>query len=245
MNKYRHRVFTAGIACMVLLSAAALTAQPGTDGRTISIGLRGGVFAPQDQEVQGAEFVIYDVDGSPRILAVDGFGPGGEFYLHAGLGQGNARVWMLEIGGRLQQRRSEMSLAPEGEWDRYDNEMTAAVASLARIYHFPLENRKVVPYLGAGLVAQLIRWEALHEPDGGTRRWERGESVVPGLQFTAGWRIPVYYDLFLDTQFKYGYCMGKMRIRNEDTGTETEYNKLNLGGFSLLLGLSVDIKPRD
>lgn len=245
MNENRYGVFTEGIACILLLSAAMLTAQPSADGRSISIGLRGGAFAPQDQSIQGLETVTYDVGGSPTVLIISGFGPGGEVQLQAGLSRGNSKVWVLELGGRLQRRQAEMSLAPNGEWDRYDNEMTVAFASVSRIYRFPLETSKIVPYLGAGFAAQLIRQEMLHEPEVGARLWYRGESVVPGFQLAAGWRTSIYYDLFLDTQFKYSYCMGKMRIRNEDTGTEIEYHKLNLGGFSLLLGLSIDIKPRD
>jgi hypothetical protein len=245
MNRNRYMISFHAIAFPLILSAAIVSAESGQTDRSITIGLRGGAFAPLDQSIQGFEIVTYDVGGSPTGLAISGFGPGGEFYLHAGLGHGDVRLWMLEIGGRLQRRQSEMSLAPNGEWDRYDNELTAAVASLSRIHRFPIKAGKVVPYLGAGIAAQLIRWETLHEPEVGARQWYRGESVVPAIQFAAGGRIPVYYDLFLDTQIRYSYCMGKMRIRNEDAGTETEYHKLNLGGLSLLLGLSIDITPHD
>jgi hypothetical protein len=229
----------------LILTGAIVPAESGETDRIITIGLRGGAFAPQDQSIQGFETITYNVEGSPTGLLVSGFGPGGEVHLHAGFSQDREKVWVLEIGGRLQRRQSEMSLAPDGRWERYDNEMTAAAASLSRIYHIPTESSRVVPYLGAGFTAQLIRWETLREPEGGARQWYRGESVVPGIQVAAGWRIPIYYDLFLDTQIKYSYCIGKMRIRNEDTGTEAEYKKMNMGGFSLLIGLSVDVEPRN
>ena len=245
MNRNRYVMSILTIGSTLVLSAAAAEAQSDPEGKFLTIGLRGGVFAPQDQSVQGFELITYDAGGSPTGLAISGFGPGGEVNLHTGLGQGDTRVWMLEIGGRVQRRQSEMSLAPNGEWDRYDNEMTAAAASLSRIYRFPMEASKVVPYLGAGIAMQLIRWETLHEPEGGARQWYRGESVVPGFQFTGGWRIPIYYDLYLDTQIKYGYCTGSIRIKNEDAGTETEYKKMNMGGFSLLVGISMDIKLRE
>ncbi|MFC1548165.1 hypothetical protein ACFL5M_06525 [Candidatus Neomarinimicrobiota bacterium] len=245
MNEHRIMTLAPGIACVILLSVSAISAQSGTDERSIVIGLRGGAFAPQDHSIQGFEVTTYDVGGSPTSLAISGFGPGGELHLQAGIIHGKTRAWMLEIGGRLQRRQSEMSLVPDGQWDRYDNEMTAAAVSLCRIHSFPIREIYIVPYMGMGIAAQLIRWETLHEPEGETRQWNRGESVVPGFQFSAGWKSPIYYDLFLDAQFRYSYCMGKMRIRNEDAGTETEYQKLNLGGFSLLLGLSINLSRHD
>ncbi|MFC1620582.1 hypothetical protein ACFL45_11650, partial [Candidatus Neomarinimicrobiota bacterium] len=144
MNEHRIMTLAPGITCVILLSVSAISAQSGTDERSIVIGLRGGAFAPQDHSIQGFEVTTYDVGGSPTSLAISGFGPGGELHLQAGIIHGNTRAWMLEIGGRLQRRQTEMSLAPDGRWNRYDNEMTAAAVSLCRIHCFPIREIYIV-----------------------------------------------------------------------------------------------------
>jgi len=184
------------------------------------------------------EGINYNAEGSPTSLFASGFGPGGEFYLYGGYYPPGQSGLLLEIGGRRQLREIAMSLAPDGKRDDHRNEMTAATIALSQVHRFPALGAKVNPYLGLGLGAYLIRWETRHEPEEGTRTWYRGEFVMPGFHFIAGFHYPFYYDLMLEGQFRYGYVAGNAKITNEDTGSETQYQGLNLGGVSLTMGLA-------
>ncbi|MBA7594818.1 MAG: hypothetical protein GH143_04530 [Calditrichaeota bacterium] len=234
MMKHRASLKIGLTAFFVFALAAGLNAQ----NKSFTLGVRGGPFAPQNWQIQGFEYVSYDTNDAPYLLTASGFGPGAEFCLYGSYNPSGRSTVLLEIGGRRHLREIALHLAPDGKKDEHRNEMTAAMIALSQVHRFPTPNTKAIPYLGLGLGAYLLRWETKQDPEGRTRTWYRGEFVLPGLHFITGFHYPLYYDLLLEGQFRYSWVVGNVKIRNEDTGTEIEYQNLNIGGVSLTLGLA-------
>ncbi len=59
-----------------------------------------------------------------------------------------------------------------------------------------------------------------------------------GLHGMAGFHRPLYYDIMLETQFKYTWIPSNVRLVNDETGTWITHEGLNIGGVSLTLGLA-------
>ncbi|MFC1481213.1 hypothetical protein ACFL6E_03085 [Candidatus Neomarinimicrobiota bacterium] len=86
---------TGRVAGLLLVLLMVLSAQT----RSLTVGLRGGAFAPQDAQVQGFGYVSFNDEGSPTGLMADGFGPGAEFHIYGMLSSADNSGFMLEVGG--------------------------------------------------------------------------------------------------------------------------------------------------
>ena len=92
-------------AGLVLALLMGLNAQT----RSLTVGIRGGPFAPQDGQVQGFGYITFNPDGSPTGLGASGFGSGAEFHLYGMLSTADQAGFMLEVGGRRQLRETALS----------------------------------------------------------------------------------------------------------------------------------------
>ncbi len=203
----------------------------------LDIGLRTGVFVPSNWMIQGYQTVEY-VDGSPEDISMMGFGNGGilnfytKYYItdHIGI--------MLEAGADLlQKNKLELALAPNGEHDMYENSLIIFPVNLSFIHRLTFAETKFSPFTGVGLGVYIAQWEQKHFPENGNRTWVQGKENPIGIKFFTGFDIPIYHDLIFNFQFDYYYAATDWTITNTDTNEETVYNKLNIGGVSLKLGL--------
>ncbi len=201
------------------------------------VGLRTGIFVPSNWMIQGYHYVEY-VDGSPEDITMMGFGNGvilnlyTKYYFTDNLGI------MLEVGADLlQKNKLELALAPNGEYDMYENSLVIFPVNLSLIHRLKLTETKFSPFTGVGFGVYISQWEQEHFPGRGSRRWFQGSENPIGIKFFTGFDLPIYHNLIFNFQFDYNYAATDWTITDTDSDRETVYNKLNIGGVSLKLGI--------
>ncbi len=226
-----------GLYVAVLIVPLAVYPQ----NKPLIIGVRGGLAVPQHWTLQGWHSVSYDAGGAPTNINISGFGDGGEVALCVSYTSPDGGAWLVELGARFLQRKVDLSLAPGGNREAYDNSLnTFFPIAVSRIHRFFLGPR-AVPYLGAGVGFYVSQWKAQHEREVGetlVRTVDETQFTGLGLHGVAGFHRSLYYDIMLETQFRYTWIPSNVRIVDDETGTWITNEGLNIGGVSLTLGLA-------
>ena len=238
MTKPRTRSVIGFIVPLILILAAGLYAQD----KPLIIGIRGGVAVPHHWMLQGGRRVSYDAGGAPTNVNISGFGDGGEVVLSVSYTSPDGSAWLMELGARILNNKANLSLAPEGNREIYDNYLnTIFPIAVSRVHRFFLEGTRTIPYLGVGAGFYVSQWNTLHDLRVGETLYRTTESTRftgLGLHGIAGFQRPLYYDIVLETQFKYTWIPSEVRIVDDETGTWITHENLNIGGVSLTLGLA-------
>ena len=231
--------FIRGMGLYVAVLIVPLAVYP--QDKPLIIGVRGGLAVPHHWMLQGWHSVSYNAGGSPTGINISGFGDGGEVALCVSYTAPDGSAWMVELGARILENKANLSLAPDGNKEVYDNYLnTIFPVAISRIHRFFLGTR-AVPYLGAGVGFYVSQWNTLHE-------WQSGETLRQtaevtqftglGLHGVAGFHRSLYYDIVLETQFRYTWIPSNVRIVDDEDGTWITHENLNIGGVSLTLGLA-------
>lgn len=219
-----------------ILMAPALTHTASAQEKNWKIGLQSGIFIPQDWSVRGMQQISY-TQGSPTSIFVTGFGQGGDITLSGTYYYSDWGI-MLKAGVRLLKNDLDMSLAPDGQHDMYENHLTLFPVTINLVRRMRLSESKVTPYFGFGLGAYYTEWEQKHFPEGGTRVWTKGNSVPIGINICGGLDYAFYHDIIVNFEVGYSYTPTNLKIKNVDTNDQIEMRKLNLGGVTFKLGLA-------
>ncbi len=225
--------------CLVILAAASAVY---SQDKPFTIAVRGGVAVPHHYMLQGWRRVSYDAGGAPTNVNISGFGDGGEVVLSVSYTSPDGSAWLMELGARILNNKANLSLAPEGNREIYDNYLnTIFPIAVSRVHRFFLEGTRTIPYLGVGAGFYVSQWNTLHDLRVGETLYRTTESTRftgLGLHGIAGFQRPLYYDIVLETQFKYTWIPSEVRIVDDETGTWITHENLNIGGVSLTLGLA-------
>jgi len=227
-----------GLCAVVLAVPLAVFPQ----AKPLIIGIRGGVAVPHHYMLQGWHSVSYNAGGSPTDISISGFGDGGEVVLSVSYTSPGGSAWLVELGARILNNKANLSLAPDGKPEIYDNYLnTIFPIAVSRVHRFFLEGARTVPYMGAGVGFYISNWNEMNEYySGETLRQYAGSTNFTGLGLhgIAGFHRPLYYDIMLETQFKYTWIPSEVRIVDDEDGTWITHEGLNIGGVSLTLGLA-------
>ena len=227
-----------GLYVMVLAIPLAVYPQD----KPFIIGIRGGLAVPHHWTLQGWRRVSYDAGGAPTNVNISGFGDGGEVVLSVSYTSPDGSAWLVELGARILNNKANLSLAPEGNREIYDNYLnTIFPIAVSRVHRFFLEGTRTIPYLGVGAGFYVSQWNTLHDLRVGETLYRTTEATRftgLGLHGIAGFQRPLYYDIVLETQFKYTWIPSEVRIVDDETGTWITHENLNIGGVSLTLGLA-------
>jgi len=225
--------------CLVILAAASAVY---SQDKPFTIAVRGGISVPHHWMLQGWHSVSYDAGGAPTNINISGFGDGGEVVLSVSYTSPDGSAWLVELGARILNNKANLSLAPDGEPEIYDNYLnTIFPVAVSRIHRFFLEGTRTVPYMGAGAGFYSSHWNEMHERYIGETLVQTAESTKftgLGLHGIAGFHRPLYYDIILETQFKYTWIPSNVRIVDDEDGTWITHENLNIGGVSLTMGLA-------
>lgn len=231
--------FIGEMRLFVVVLAVPLAVCP--QDKPLIIGIRGGVAVPHHWMLQGGHSVSYDAGGAATDVNISGFGDGGEVVLSVSYTSPDGSAWLVELGARILNNKADLSLAPDGKPEVYDNYLnTIFPVAVSRVHRFFLEGTRTVPYMGAGAGFYISHWNTMHEYYSGETLLQTAESTRftgLGLHGIAGFHRPLYYDIILDTQFKYTWIPSNVRIVDDD-GTWITHEGLNIGGVSLTLGLA-------
>ncbi len=226
-----------GLYVVVLIVPLAVYPQ----GKPLIIGVRGGLAVPHNSMLQGWHYVRYNAGGSPTGINISGFGDGGEVGFFCSYTAPDGSAWLVELGARILENKANLSLAPDGNKEVYDNYLnTIFPVAVSRLHRFFLGTR-AVPYLGAGVGFYISQWNTLHKWQSGETHRQTAEATQftgLGLHGVAGFHRSLYYDIVLETQFKYTWIPSTVRIVDDETGTWITHEGLNIGGVSLTLGLA-------
>ena len=227
-----------GLCLMILAAASAVYSQD----KPFTIAVRGGIAVPHHWMLQGWRNVSYEAGGAPKNINISGFGDGGEVVLSVSYTSPDGSGWLVELGARILNNKANLSLAPDGKPEVYDNYLnTIFPVAVSRIHRFFLEGTRTIPYLGAGVGFYSSHWNTMHEYYSGETLRQIAESTNftgLGLHGIAGFHRPLYYDIILETQFKYTWIPSEVRIVDDETGTWITHENLNIGGVSLTMGLA-------
>ncbi|UCH63331.1 MAG: hypothetical protein JSU77_02430 [Fidelibacterota bacterium] len=227
-----------GLCAVVLAVPLAVFPQD----KPFTVGIRGGFAVPQNSTLQGSYFVSYDAGGAPDDVYISGFGDGGEVALSISYTSPDGSAWLVELGARILNNKANLTLAPDGKPEVYDNYLnTIFPIAVSRIYRFFLERTSTVPYMGAGVGFYSSYWNTMHEYYPGETLNQTAESTEftgLGLHGIAGFHRPLYYDILLEAQLKYTWIPSNVRIVDDEDGTWITHENLNIGGVSLMLGLA-------
>lgn len=236
----RISTFIGKMGLYVLVLAVPLTVYP--QAKPLIIGIRGGVAVPHHYMLQGWHIISYEAGGAPTDVSISGFGDGGEVVLCVSYTSPDGSAWLVELGARILNNKANLSLAPDGKPEIYDNYLnTIFPVAISRVHRFFLEGTRTIPYMGAGVGFYVSHWNTMHEYySGETLRQTAGSTDFTGLGLhgIAGFHHPLYYDIMLETQFKYTWIPSSVRIVDDETGTWITQENLNIGGVSLTLGLA-------
>ncbi len=210
--------------------------------KPFTIAVRGGIAVPHHYMLQGWHSVSYDAGGAPTNINISGFGDGGEVVLSVSYTSPDGSARLVELGARILQRKVDLSLAPDGNPEIYDHYLnTIFPIAVSRVHRFFLGGTRTVPYMGAGVGFYSSHWNTMNEYHIGDLLVQDAESTKftgLGLHGIAGFQAPLYYDILLETQFKYTWIPSEVRIVDDETGTWITHEGLNIGGVSLTLGLA-------
>jgi opacity protein-like surface antigen len=212
--------------------------------KTLVLHVNGGIFIPQDHQIQGTEYINYNANGSPVSLFASGIGSGADLRLgityftdYYGIGI-NAGVRPLE------NRKEELALAPDGLHDRYENRLVMIPVTVNFYYAIQQVASKVQPYLGIGAGIQIAQMELKHYPENQTRSWIKGDEISPGIQFMAGFSLSLSHGVMMLFEYNYSYFSSDWEMKNQDTNEMIKYINLNTGGTSLTLGIAYRLDLR-
>ena len=212
--------------------------------KTLVLHLNGGLFIPQDHQIQGMEYINYNDNGSPVSITAAGIGSGADLrfgitYFHNYYGIG------LHAGVRpLENRKEDLALAPDGLHDRYENRLILIPVTVNFMYAIQQIGSRVQPYLGVGLGIQVAHMELKNYPENRTRNWVKGDEVSPGIQFMTGLSVSLSSNILVLFECNYSYFSSDWEIENQDSGEMTKYIGLNTGGTSLSLGIAYRLDLR-
>lgn len=210
--------------------------------KPFTIAVRGGVAVPHHWMLQGWRSVSYEAGGAATGVNISGFGDGGEVVLSVRYTSPGGSAWLVELGARILNNKANLSLAPDGKPEIYDNYLnTIFPIAVSRVHRFFLEGTRTVPYLGAGVGFYSSHWNTMHEYHVGETLVQTAESTRftgLGLHGIAGFHRPLYYDIILETQFKYTWIPSNVRLVDDETDKWVTHENLNIGGMSLTLGLA-------
>jgi|GEM_PF-2142094 len=236
----RISTFIGKMGLYVLVLAIPLAVYP--QAKPLIIGIRGGVAVPHHYMLQGWHYVSYNAGDSPTDISISGFGDGGEVVLSVSYTSPGGSAWLVELGARILNNKANLSLAPDGKPEIYDNYLnTIFPVAISRVHRFFLEGTRTIPYMGAGVGFYVSHWNTMNEYHVGDLLVQDAESTNftgLGLHGIAGFHRPLYYDIMLETQFKYTWIPSEVRIVDDETGTWITHENLNIGGVSLTLGLA-------
>ncbi len=203
--------------CLVILAAASAAY---SQDKPFTIAVRGGVAVPNHYLLQGWHYVFYDAGGSPTGIYISGFGDGGEVVLSVSYTSPDGSAWLVELGARILNNKANLSLAPDGKPEVYDNYLnTIFPVAVSRIHRFFLGGTRAIPYLGAGVGFYSSHWNIMHEFYSGETLRQTAESTKftgLGLHGITGFHRPLYYDIMLETQIKYTWIPSNVRIVGDD-----------------------------
>jgi opacity protein-like surface antigen len=212
--------------------------------KTLVLHLNGGMFIPQDHQIQGTEYITYNANGSPVSMVASGIGSGADFRLgityfnnYYGIG--------IHAGVRpIENRKEDLSLAPDGLHDRYENRLIMIPVTVNFIYAIQQIDSRVQPYLGMGLGIQLAQMELKQYPENQSRTWMKGDEISPGIQFMAGFSLSLSDNVMALFEYNYSYYASDWEINNHDTDEMVKMIGLNTGGTSLTLGIAYRLDLR-
>jgi opacity protein-like surface antigen len=212
--------------------------------KTLVLHVNGGFFIPQDHQIQGTEFINYNANGNPVSMFASGIGSGADLRLgityftkYYGIGI-NAGVRPLE------NRKEDLSLAPDGQHDMYENRLILIPVTVNFYYAIQQIDSKVQPYLGIGAGIQIARMELKHYPENQTRTWIKGDDISPGIQFMVGFSLSFSPNVMALFEYGYSYFSSDWEVKNQDTDEMIKYMGLNTGGTSLTLGIAYRLDLR-
>jgi opacity protein-like surface antigen len=213
--------------------------------KTLVFHVNGGLFAPQDHQIQGMECINYNANGSPAAMAASGIGSGADLRLgityftkYYGIG--------IHVGVRpLDNRKEELSLAPDGLHDKYENRLIMIPVTVNFIYAIQQIGSNVQPYLGVGAGIQMAQMEFKYNSQTTqTHTWMKGDEISPGIQFMAGLSLSLSDNVMALFEYSYSYFASDWEITDQDTDEMIKMIKLNTGGTSLTLGIAYRLDLR-
>jgi outer membrane protein W len=221
---------------LCFLATPILNFTVNAQGKNWKIGIQSGLFIPQEWSIRGMQQIAY-TNGNPVSIMVNGFGQGGDINL---IGAYYFSDWgiMAKAGVRLLKNDLDMSLAPNGDHDVYENHLTIFPVTLDLVRKISSPGVKVTPYFAFGLGIYYSEWEQKHFPEGGTRVWTKGNASPLGINVCGGLDYAFYHDLMLNFEVGYCYIPSDLKIKNVDTNDQIEMRNLNLGGVTFNLGLA-------
>jgi outer membrane protein W len=205
--------------------------------KPLTVGIRYGLFIPQDRYINGSTAISCNEEGSPTSGVVWGFGNGSDISVYVTYFFSN---WGLMLEEGFRSLENKVYLGYTTGRDNYENSLTIYPITLSSIYKLPLSNSENFPYFGAGMGVYISNWEEI------TSQWryekfhqarEEGSLTPIGFHFLAGYNLKVNYDLYANLEFRYSFINGDWNIENKDTKRVIEYRNLNIGGTSLNIGL--------
>lgn len=222
----------------VWLGNLLFVSQALAENKPFSIGIRIGLFTPLDAQIKGFRIVYFESTGAQEGVTVSGFGTGPDVNLHFNYDFSNWGL-MLAGGFRLLQE-NKIDLNHIYGRDMFENRLNIFPITLSSVYKIKIPDSRTIPYLGLGLGIYFAEWETKHwtwRDEVLTRYWLKGSAKPLGIHFLTGFNAFIYHDVFLNCEFRYSLIEGDWKIKDVDRNTQTEYQRLNIGGASINLGL--------
>jgi len=206
--------------------------------KTLVLHVNGGIFIPQDHQIQGTEYINYNANDSPVSMFASGIGSGADLRLgityftkYYGIG--------INVGLRpIENQKEELALAPDGLHDMYENRLILIPVTVNFYYAIQQIDSKVQPYLGIGAGIQMAQMELKNYPENQTRTWLKGDEISPGIQFMAGFSFNLSQNVLALFEYSYSYFASDWEVKNQDTDEMIKMIGLNTGGTSLTLGIA-------
>lgn len=227
----------AKLVVLSMILAALLTASSHSGESPFRIGLRTGVFIPQDWRVQGQAQINHLPDGSTEDWGIFGFGNGFDLSLYAEYNLGTFGL-RLDSGFRLHNGRRFSTEDISGRVD-YESRLEVIPVELSMIYRMEVSDERISPYFGFGPGLYISRSEdkTLYNYSTFGRVWEKGSKTVFGACVIAGLDYILPGGLFFGIECRYSYAPSDWKFENQDSDSFIESKDLNIGGTSLKAGL--------
>jgi outer membrane protein W len=206
-----------------------------------NVGFKSGIFIPQNSIIQGYSYVLYNSDGSPFDIEAEGFGNSGDIRFYFTYNSSNLSI-MIESGIiPISGNNMELALAPHGDRESYENQLNIIPLTFSLIHKIKLKDQKFTPVIGFGLGLYHSECEIKHSYYDENHEYHsnsaKGSSNPVGIHFLSGFEYPVYYSISFNFEFRYSFIQSNWKIENKDTKAVLEYQNLNIGGTSLMVGL--------